>query len=156
MGCRQDNGLRLVALLRLAHHVIFCCYGLQSQTVFVLVPERHSLLLLLLELCGEVGTGLRPVSGRRIPQAAADATILPYMRLVTFQRHASAEPGVLLGEDIVSIRGAGYEDTLSVIAGGADALERVRQWVQDPPPGDVVAARDATLRAPLPRPPKIL
>ena len=78
------------------------------------------------------------------------------MRLVTFQRHANAEPGVLIGEDIVSIRGAGYEDTLSVIAGGDDALERVRQWVQDPPHGDVVAARDAKLRAPLPRPPKIL
>jgi 2-keto-4-pentenoate hydratase/2-oxohepta-3-ene-1,7-dioic acid hydratase in catechol pathway len=78
------------------------------------------------------------------------------MRLVTFQRHATAEPGVLIGEEIVGIRGAGYEDILSVIAGGADALAHLRQWVLDPPRGDVVAVRDAKLRAPLLRPPKIL
>jgi len=87
---------------------------------------------------------------------AADATILPYMRLVTFQGHANAEPGVLIGENIVGIRGAGYADTLSVIAGGAEALARVEKWTQKPPDASVVAARGVKLHAPLPRPPKIL
>lgn len=78
------------------------------------------------------------------------------MRLVTFQRQARPEPGVLIGEDIVSIRGAGFEDVLSVIAGGADALERLRQWAKTPSKGDAVRASEAKLYAPLPRPPKIV
>lgn len=78
------------------------------------------------------------------------------MRLLTFERDARLEPGVLNGEDIISIRGAGFDDLLSVLAGGADALERVRRWLYDPPWGDIVKAADVALRAPLPRPPKII
>jgi len=78
------------------------------------------------------------------------------MRLVTFQRGAQAEPGVLTGEEIVSIRGAGFEDLLSVLAGGAAVLDRVRRWLESPPAGDKVKAAGAALRAPLPRPPKIV
>jgi 2-keto-4-pentenoate hydratase/2-oxohepta-3-ene-1,7-dioic acid hydratase in catechol pathway len=78
------------------------------------------------------------------------------MRLVTFQRNDKAEPGVLIGDYVISIRGAGYEDTLSVIAGGPGALEKVRQWVQDPPRGEAIAVSDAKLRAPIARPPKIM
>lgn len=78
------------------------------------------------------------------------------MRLVTFQRNDKAEPGVLIGDNVISIRGAGYEDTLSVIAGGPGALEKVRQWVQDPPRGETIAVSHAKLRAPIARPPKIL
>jgi len=78
------------------------------------------------------------------------------MRLLTFERDARLEPGVLNGEEIISIRGAGFDDLLSVLAGGADALERVRRWLYDPPWGDIVKAADVALRAPLPRPPKII
>jgi len=78
------------------------------------------------------------------------------MRLLTFQRDAHPEPGVLLGEDIVSLRGAGFHDLLSVVAGGADALDRVQRWLYDPPWGEVSKAADVKLRAPLLRPPKIV
>ncbi len=77
------------------------------------------------------------------------------MRLVTFQRHEYAEPGVLTEENVVSIRGAGFENVHSVIAGGPDALDRVQRWLDNPPWGDIVPAVDVKLRAPL-RPPKIV
>ena len=78
------------------------------------------------------------------------------MRLVTFQREAHPEPGVLNGDDIVSLRGAGFHDLLSVLAGGADALDRVQRWLYDPPWSQIVKAADVKLRAPLQRPPKIV
>ena len=78
------------------------------------------------------------------------------MRLVTFQRYAYTEPGVPVEEDIVSIRGAGFDDVLSVLAGGPDALDRVQRWLRYPPPGDVVRASQVKLRAPLPHPPKVV
>jgi 2-keto-4-pentenoate hydratase/2-oxohepta-3-ene-1,7-dioic acid hydratase in catechol pathway len=78
------------------------------------------------------------------------------MRLLTFEREARLEPGVLNGEEIISIRGAGFDDMLSVVAGGAGALERVGRWLYNPPWGDIVKAADVALRAPLPRPPKII
>lgn len=78
------------------------------------------------------------------------------MRFVTFQRDAHPEPGVLNGEDIVSLREAGFQDLLPVIAGGTDALDRVQRWLYDPPWGEIVKAADVTLRAPLQRPPKII
>lgn len=77
------------------------------------------------------------------------------MRFVTFQRHEYTEPGVLVGEEIASIRGAGFEDLLSVITGGPVALERVQAWLESTPWGDIVKARDVKLRAPF-RPPKII
>jgi 2-keto-4-pentenoate hydratase/2-oxohepta-3-ene-1,7-dioic acid hydratase in catechol pathway len=76
------------------------------------------------------------------------------MRLVTFRRHDYDEPGVLTGEEIVGIRGAGFENLLSVIAGGAEALDRVQTWVYSPPWGEVVKVSEVKLRAPF-RPPKI-
>ena len=79
-----------------------------------------------------------------------------FMRFVTFQRHDYPEAGVLSGDEIVSIRGAGFEDVLSVIAGGPVALERVTQWMEAPPWGDIVKARDVKFRAPLMRPTKII
>src|SRR4051794_37719335 len=51
------------------------------------------------------------------------------MRFVTFQRHDYSEPGVLRGDEIVSLRGAGFDDVLSIVAGGSAALERVQTWL---------------------------
>ena len=78
------------------------------------------------------------------------------MRLVTFQRQAHPEPGVLQGDDIVGIRNAGFPDVLSVIQGGADVLDRVQRWLFDPPWSELCKASETTLRAPLMRPPKII
>jgi 2-keto-4-pentenoate hydratase/2-oxohepta-3-ene-1,7-dioic acid hydratase in catechol pathway len=78
------------------------------------------------------------------------------MRFVTFQRHAYPEPGVLRGDEIASVRGAGFEDLLSIIAGGKEAREKVDLWMQSVPWGDIVKAADVQLCAPLMRPPKII
>jgi 2-keto-4-pentenoate hydratase/2-oxohepta-3-ene-1,7-dioic acid hydratase in catechol pathway len=78
------------------------------------------------------------------------------MRFVTFQRHDYTEPGVLRGDEIASVRGAGFEDLLSIITGGAAAREKVDLWMQSVPGGDIVKAADVKLRAPLQRPPKII
>ena len=53
--------------------------------------------------------------------------------------------GVLRGDEISSVRGAGFEDVLSIIAGGAVAREKVDFWLQSVPWGDIVKANDVTL-----------
>jgi len=78
------------------------------------------------------------------------------MRLVTFQRQGHIEPGVLADGKIVGLRGAGFDDLLGVIGGGAGALDRVRAWAADAPGGAAFDAADARLLAPVPRPPKIV
>ncbi|HVN03716.1 MAG TPA: fumarylacetoacetate hydrolase family protein [Bryobacteraceae bacterium] len=78
------------------------------------------------------------------------------MRFVTFQRDKHPEPGVLQDDNIVAIRSAGFADVQSVIAGGADALDRVGRWLYDPPWGEVIKAADVALRAPVMRPAKII
>lgn len=78
------------------------------------------------------------------------------MRLVTFLNEGHAEAGVLAGGRVVSIRGAGYEDVLSVIAGGAGALECVARWVAAVAAGTGTPLDAVTLLAPIPRPPKIV
>ena len=78
------------------------------------------------------------------------------MRFVTLQRAGCAEPGVLLGGELIGIGGAGFDSVLAVIAGGADALDRVRRWLKNPPPGEPFDPARTTLPAPVPRPPKII
>jgi 2-keto-4-pentenoate hydratase/2-oxohepta-3-ene-1,7-dioic acid hydratase in catechol pathway len=45
---------------------------------------------------------------------------------------------------------------LSVIAGGADSLDRVRRWSDNPPGGDVLDATAGRMLAPIQRPPKFI
>ena len=78
------------------------------------------------------------------------------MRFVTLEREGYAEPGVLLGGELIGIGGAGFDSVLSVIAGGADAMDRVRRWLKNPPPGEPFHPARTTLAAPVPRPPKIV
>jgi 2-keto-4-pentenoate hydratase/2-oxohepta-3-ene-1,7-dioic acid hydratase in catechol pathway len=78
------------------------------------------------------------------------------MRFVTLEREGYAEPGVLLGGELIGIGGAGFDSVLSVIAGGADALDRVRRWLKNPPPGEPFHPARTKLAAPVPRPPKIV
>ncbi len=75
------------------------------------------------------------------------------MRLVTFQRGKSAEPGVVTGDKVVGLSGAGYTDMLSVIAGGKTALDEVEKYAATAP-GDELAS--VKLMAPLARPPKVI
>src|SRR5712691_3779395 len=78
------------------------------------------------------------------------------MRFVTFQHNGSAKPGVLREQKIISLTGAGFSDLLSVIAGGAEARRKVEEWLPGAPAGEQFDLASVKLRAPLPRPPKII
>jgi 2-keto-4-pentenoate hydratase/2-oxohepta-3-ene-1,7-dioic acid hydratase in catechol pathway len=78
------------------------------------------------------------------------------MRLIMFQRAAYPEPGVLFGEEIVSLRDAGFEDILTLIARGSDGLEAAREWCRHPPMGSQARLGEVKLLAPIARPPKIV
>ena len=78
------------------------------------------------------------------------------MRFVTIQRESYNEPGLLADGEVIGLRRGGFPDLISVIAGGADALDRVRRW-SDFTPGDEVIPEDkARFAAPIPRPPKLI
>ena len=78
------------------------------------------------------------------------------MRFVTIQRESYNEPGLLADREVIGLRRGGFPDLISVIAGGADALDRVRRW-SDFTPGDEVIPEDkARFAAPIPRPPKLI
>jgi 2-keto-4-pentenoate hydratase/2-oxohepta-3-ene-1,7-dioic acid hydratase in catechol pathway len=57
---------------------------------------------------------------------------------------------------VVGIRGAGFESVTSVIAGGADALDRVQRWLERPPSSATPDMMQVRLLAPIPKPPKII
>jgi 2-keto-4-pentenoate hydratase/2-oxohepta-3-ene-1,7-dioic acid hydratase in catechol pathway len=79
------------------------------------------------------------------------------MRFVTFQHDGFAAPGVILGNNVVGLRSAGFPTLLSVIEGGFEARQRVQAWLDGKQPaGEVVPLAKARLLAPLPRPPKII
>jgi len=78
------------------------------------------------------------------------------MRFVTFQRLGYTEPGVLADGRVIGLRGAGFERLIDVIAGGADAIDRVARWIDSPPGGEDLDAAGVTWAAPIPRPPKII
>jgi 2-keto-4-pentenoate hydratase/2-oxohepta-3-ene-1,7-dioic acid hydratase in catechol pathway len=78
------------------------------------------------------------------------------LRFVTFHTERGNEPGVMLGGQAIGLRGAGFESVASIIAGGAEALDRVARWVQRPPAGELPDMETIRLRAPIARPPKII
>jgi len=63
---------------------------------------------------------------------------------------------VVFDDQVVGLRDAGFPDVLSVIAGGADAVDRVMRWVERPPSGERFDPAAVKLRAPIPKPPKII
>jgi 2-keto-4-pentenoate hydratase/2-oxohepta-3-ene-1,7-dioic acid hydratase in catechol pathway len=63
---------------------------------------------------------------------------------------------VIADEAVVSLRKAGFENLISILAGGDDALDRVRRWADDPPGGERHDPLKTTLLAPIPRPPKVI
>ncbi len=79
------------------------------------------------------------------------------MKFVTFSRVGRApEPGVLSGEQIISLAGAGYADLPSLLAHGSDAAGRIANWISNPPADAVVELASAKLLAPLLRPNKLI
>jgi 2-keto-4-pentenoate hydratase/2-oxohepta-3-ene-1,7-dioic acid hydratase in catechol pathway len=78
------------------------------------------------------------------------------VQLLTLQREAWDEPGVLDDGYVIGLKGAGFDDLLSVIAGGADALDRIARWLTRPPGSERLDPAKTRLRAPIPKPPKII
>jgi 2-keto-4-pentenoate hydratase/2-oxohepta-3-ene-1,7-dioic acid hydratase in catechol pathway len=79
------------------------------------------------------------------------------MKFVTFRRAGQpAQAGVVSGERVVSLAGAGYPDLTSLMAVGGEARSRVENWVFNPPPEAVSALNDVRLLAPVPQPKKLI
>jgi 2-keto-4-pentenoate hydratase/2-oxohepta-3-ene-1,7-dioic acid hydratase in catechol pathway len=70
--------------------------------------------------------------------------------------HGGHQPAVEMGEETIGLLGAGFHDLRSIIAGGADAMDRVIRWADRPPSGDRFPTDKVQLLAPIPRPPKII
>jgi len=78
------------------------------------------------------------------------------LRFVNIERRGYGEPGVISGDEIIGIKGAGFQDLLAVIAGGTETLDRVSRWIYHPPGGERFDVGTTRLLAPIPRPPKII
>jgi 2-keto-4-pentenoate hydratase/2-oxohepta-3-ene-1,7-dioic acid hydratase in catechol pathway len=78
------------------------------------------------------------------------------LRFVNIERRGYGEPGAIIGDEIIGLKGAGFSDMLSIIAGGADALDRANRWTVRPPSGERFDAGTTRLLAPILRPPKII
>src|ERR1700736_55353 len=79
------------------------------------------------------------------------------MRYLTFQRPGGLpEPGVLLHDSVVGLRGAGFPDMIGVLAGGAEARAIIENYIYHPPEEVTQALSSVTVLAPIPRPPKLI
>ncbi len=78
------------------------------------------------------------------------------MRLVTFQHHGHAHPGALLGNEVISLKEAGFRDILTLIEAGPEALKRAEVWLAKPSEGETFPLASVKLLAPIPKPPKII
>ena len=78
------------------------------------------------------------------------------MRFVNIQRENYAEPGLLVDDTFLGLRGAGFHDLLSVIHRGSEATDAVNRWIENHPFSEESEADKTTLAAPIPRPPKII
>jgi 2-keto-4-pentenoate hydratase/2-oxohepta-3-ene-1,7-dioic acid hydratase in catechol pathway len=78
------------------------------------------------------------------------------LRFVTIQRGVHAEPAVQLDDEMVGLRGAGFESLLQVIGGGAEAMDQVSRWILHAPGGDRWEPGQMKLLAPIHRPPKVI
>jgi 2-keto-4-pentenoate hydratase/2-oxohepta-3-ene-1,7-dioic acid hydratase in catechol pathway len=76
------------------------------------------------------------------------------MRFVTFEQDGHRHAGVVVEDQVVRLKNAGFPDLVSVLQGGADALRKVEAYT-DTAPGAVPLA-SVKLCAPIPDPPKIL
>jgi 2-keto-4-pentenoate hydratase/2-oxohepta-3-ene-1,7-dioic acid hydratase in catechol pathway len=79
------------------------------------------------------------------------------MRLLTFQDQSGhSRAGVLVQGNVLSLEDAGFSDLISVLAGGAEALAKIENWIYQPPPEALLPWGSVTLLAPIPRPPKFI
>jgi 2-keto-4-pentenoate hydratase/2-oxohepta-3-ene-1,7-dioic acid hydratase in catechol pathway len=76
------------------------------------------------------------------------------MRFLTFKNSkGSAEPGVVVDQEVVGLGAAGFTSLVDVIAGGDSALEKVRSFVST---ASKMPLSGVQVLAPIPRPPKVI
>jgi 2-keto-4-pentenoate hydratase/2-oxohepta-3-ene-1,7-dioic acid hydratase in catechol pathway len=63
---------------------------------------------------------------------------------------------VWFDDQVIGLRDAGFDDVISVISGGADAMDRVLRWIASPPLSETLDPLTTRLAAPIPKPPKIV
>jgi 2-keto-4-pentenoate hydratase/2-oxohepta-3-ene-1,7-dioic acid hydratase in catechol pathway len=82
------------------------------------------------------------------------------MQFVTFQHtghHADhRHAGVVLNDNVISLKDAGYTDIISVLAGGAEALQKAAELIANPPADATFPLASVKLCAPVPKPTKII
>jgi 2-keto-4-pentenoate hydratase/2-oxohepta-3-ene-1,7-dioic acid hydratase in catechol pathway len=78
------------------------------------------------------------------------------MKFVTFQGASRAEAGVVLGDRVVGLTGAGFADMLAVLARGAAGRATIETFVSNPPADSNFPLASVRLLAPAPRPPKLI
>jgi 2-keto-4-pentenoate hydratase/2-oxohepta-3-ene-1,7-dioic acid hydratase in catechol pathway len=79
------------------------------------------------------------------------------MKIVTFRRAGTApEPGVVTGDRVIGLSGAGYDNVLTLIANWEDARPAVEAYVGESPQEASADLSTVTLMAPVPRPPKLI
>ena len=78
------------------------------------------------------------------------------MKFVTFQHDRHAHAGVLQGEEVISLKEAGFHTLLDVIQGGREALLSIAAVIETNAPGGIFPLSGVKLLAPLPKPPKII
>jgi 2-keto-4-pentenoate hydratase/2-oxohepta-3-ene-1,7-dioic acid hydratase in catechol pathway len=78
------------------------------------------------------------------------------MKFVTFQGASRAEAGVVLGDRVVGLAGAGFADMLAVLASGAEGRAKIENFVHNPPADSIFPLASVRLLAPIPRPPKLI
>jgi 2-keto-4-pentenoate hydratase/2-oxohepta-3-ene-1,7-dioic acid hydratase in catechol pathway len=75
------------------------------------------------------------------------------LKLLTILRDGLAQPAVLVDNQIIGLWDSGYQSVISVISGGAEALDAVGRWVLSAAPMDLAGVQ---YLSPIPRPPKII
>jgi len=78
------------------------------------------------------------------------------MKFLTYQRNGSAEAGVLKGTEVIGLKGAGFGDLISVIAGGAEARQKIDKWLAEAPASAIAPLSSVKILAPMPKPPKVI
>lgn len=79
------------------------------------------------------------------------------MRLVTFRRLGGLpEVGVIAQDRVVALQSAGFPNTISVLAGGSDAIGAIDNWLSRAPDNSRLALDAVKVLAPVPRPPKLI
>jgi 2-keto-4-pentenoate hydratase/2-oxohepta-3-ene-1,7-dioic acid hydratase in catechol pathway len=78
------------------------------------------------------------------------------MQFVTFLNNGAAEPGILSGDTIIGLKGAGFSSLLELIEQGPPAQKKAADFAASAPASAKVPFAGAKILAPIARPPKLI